>query len=71
MTPEDKQKDLETRVKAFNEELIPLLGKYKVGLGAIPFIAPNGTLAARPNLFDDNKNLPEEPIEEKSELAES
>lgn len=45
--------DLETRVKGFNEELIPLLGKYKLGLGAQALILPDGRLAAKPHLFDD------------------
>jgi hypothetical protein len=51
----DENKDLQARVKGFNEELIPLLGKYKLGLGATPLILPDGRLAAKPNLFDDSK----------------
>ena len=47
--------DLQKRVKGFNEELIPLLGKYKIGLGAQPVILPDGRLAAKPHLFDDSK----------------
>ena len=49
------QDDLKTRVKGFNEELIPLLGKYKLGLGAQAVILPDGRLAAKPNIFDDSK----------------
>ncbi len=44
---EQLQKDVE----GFNAELIPLLGKYNVGLGATAFIAPNGAIGARPTLF--------------------
>ena len=61
MTPEEKAKDLEARVKGFNEELIPLLGKYKIGLGAQALILPDGRLAARPHLFDDTPKEAETP----------
>lgn len=46
--------ELNTRVKAFNEELIPLLGKHKLGLGAVAFITTDGRVGARPNVFDDH-----------------
>ena len=49
-------KDLEERVKGFNAELLPKLGKFKLGLGAVPFFLPDGKVAARPQLFDA-KNL--------------
>lgn len=55
--------DLEVRVKGFNEELIPLLGKYKVGLGAVAFLTPDGSVAARPQLFDDKKKEADAPAE--------
>ena len=51
--------ELQARVEEFNKEMIPLLGKYEVGLGASAFINPNGTIAARPILFDARKK-PEE-----------
>lgn len=47
--------DLQGRVEEFNKEMVPLLGKYEVGLGASAFIQPNGTIAARPILFDARK----------------
>lgn len=47
--------DLQCRVEEFNKEMVPLLGKYEVGLGASAFIQPNGTIAARPILFDARK----------------
>jgi len=51
MTPEE-QKELTGRVEEFNKELIPLLGKYELGLGASAFIQPDGRIAARPIMFD-------------------
>lgn len=64
-TPEEveaAQKELQSRVEQFNKELIPLLSKYELGLGASAFINPNGTIAARPIMFDA-RNMPkaEEP----------
>lgn len=55
MTPEEKQKDLDERVKGFNEEMIPLLGKYHVGLGAVPMMLADGRIGAKPALLDDTK----------------
>lgn len=46
---------LDVRVKAFNAELIPLLGKYQLGLGASAGLTPDGRVFARPQLFDDSK----------------
>lgn len=54
MNEKEKQLDLETRVKAFNSDLIPLLGKYKLGLGAVPFFTNDGRVFARPQVFDDS-----------------
>lgn len=56
--------DLNNRVKAFNAELIPLLGKYNLGLGAVAFLMPDGRVGAKPQLFDDKK---EELIKPESE----
>lgn len=52
-------KELQSRVESFNKELIPLLGKYELGLGASAFIQPDGRIAARPIMFDARKK-PEE-----------
>lgn len=70
MTLEEKTKDLATRVKSFNEDLIPLLGKYKLGLSAQPVVngqaVPSSDfLNARPLIFDDI------PQEKKSDTVES
>lgn len=59
MTQDENQKayqeDLQKRVESFNGDLIPLLGKYELGLSAIPFITNDGRIAAKPNVFDDRK----------------
>ncbi len=51
--------ELQGRVEEFNKEMLPLLGKYELGLGASAFIQPDGRIAARPILFDARKK-PEE-----------
>lgn len=58
---EQLQKDVE----GFNAELIPLLGKFNVGLGATAFITPDGRIGARPTLFRAPKQeaKKEEPAE--------
>ena len=58
MTPEEQKEkaaELESRVQSFNKELLPLLGKYELCLGAAAFINPNGTVGARPIMFDARK----------------
>lgn len=56
---EKLQEDLQKRVKAFNEELMPLLAKYKLGLGAVPFYSQNTNgefiTLAKPFWFDDSR----------------
>jgi len=54
MTKEEAA-DLETRVKSFNGDLIPLLKKWELGLGASAFLLPDGRIAARPQVFNDRK----------------
>lgn len=49
---EAKQQDLDRRIKGFNEELSPLLGKYNLSLGSIAFVTPDGRIASQPHLFD-------------------
>jgi len=56
-------KELQGRVEEFNKELIPLLGKYELGLGASAFINPNGTVGARPIMFDAKKKPEEKPAD--------
>lgn len=52
LTDEEKAKELQGRIEEFNKELIPLLGKYELGLGASAFINPEGTIGSRPIVFD-------------------
>ena len=58
--------NLESRIERFNKELIGLLGKYKLGLGATAFIE-NGKVLARPFVVDEPKKVEET----KSEVLES
>lgn len=60
LTDEERSKELESRIKSFNDELLPLLGKYELGLGASAALTPQGTVAARPILFDARKAPGEE-----------
>lgn len=57
-TQVDAQAELTGRVEEFNKELIPLLGKYELGLGASAFVQPDGRIGARPIMFDA-RNKPE------------
>ena len=50
--------DLQNRIKAFNEKLLPLLKEYKLILGAIPFITNDGRVGATAHVFDEPKDLP-------------
>lgn len=56
---EAKVAELDSRVKAFNAELIPLLAKHKLALGAEPQYArtPEGffVTVARPTIVDDTR----------------
>lgn len=47
--------ELQARVEEFNKELIPLLGKYELGLGASAFVQPDGRIGSRPIMFDARK----------------
>jgi hypothetical protein len=70
---QEAAKELQTRVEAFNKEMAALLGKYELGLNAIPFITtewgkatvngvdtfiPPGIMVARPNLIDMRGKTP-------------
>ena len=63
----DKQDELNGRVQSFNGKLIALLGEYKLALGAVAFLLPDGRISARPHVFDDVK--PEADSEKKPEEA--
>ena len=47
--------DVEVRVKQFNEEFMPLLGKYELGLGAVAKLTADGRITAEPTLVDARK----------------
>lgn len=48
-------KDLEFqgRIKDFNAEIMPILKKYHLGIGASAFLMPDGRIGAGPRLYDD------------------
>jgi hypothetical protein len=64
---EEKQKDLQKRVEGFNGEMIKLLGKYKLSLGAVALISNDGRILARPQLFDDSKPKQSQPGQKQAE----
>ena len=48
-------KDLEMRVKMFNDEFKVLLAKYKLVLGASAMLTPDGRIMAQPRLLDEEE----------------
>jgi len=56
------EEDLQGRVKGLEKELIPLLGKYELGLGAQPGLTQDGKIGARAMFVSTRK-----PKEEKQE----
>jgi hypothetical protein len=69
-TPEQKAAELQARQDGFNKELSPLLGKYELGLAAVPFISADGRLAAQPILVDARKAAEDKKAAEKKKLSE-
>ena len=76
-TKKQQEAELQARIKSFNEELISLLGKYKLGLGAQPVLVPSNMalgylMSAKPTLFDDSKpvEIEEEAVAKGVEGAE-
>jgi len=53
--PENLDKDIEERVKGLADELNPLLGKYELGLGALPEYTQDGRTIARPIFISTRK----------------
>lgn len=43
-----EEKDMQERIAGFNKELLPLLGKYELGLAAMPKIMQDGRVVADP-----------------------
>ena len=48
MTPEE-------RAKKFQDELKPLLEKYKIDIGAYPLILPDGRVGAKLSFYDSEE----------------
>ena len=48
-----KESEFQGRVKEFNAELMPILKKYHLGIGASAFLMPDGRIGAGPRLYDD------------------
>jgi hypothetical protein len=42
------EEDLLERINGFNKEILPILGKYELGLSAEAGISPDGRIFARP-----------------------
>lgn len=42
------EKDLEERLKGFNAELIPLLGKFELAIGSQAMFTPDGRVTSQP-----------------------
>ena len=64
--------ELEERVRGFNAELLSLLSKYRLGLGAQSFLSPDGRVLARLTLIDDTKTEKAEDLQPpKAELSEA
>lgn len=55
--------DLEERLQGFNNELKPLLGKYELGVAALPKIMPNGTIGADPVIVSMRQKVEEKPVD--------
>ena len=53
--PENLDKDIEERVKGLADELNPLLGKYELGIGALPEYTQDGRTIARPIFMSTRK----------------
>lgn len=59
-TTQNVEADLEERLQGFNSELKALLGKYELGVAALPKIMPNGTIGADPIIVSMRAKLAEE-----------
>lgn len=62
-----QEPDIQQRIEGFNKELLPLLGKYELGLSAVVQLTPDGRLTAMPVITsvrgrtDLNPNAPAAP----------
>lgn len=60
--------DMQERVDAFNKELQPILGKYELGLAALPVFTPDGRVGANPVIISVRQK--KEPEAEPAKLSE-
>ena len=60
ITKQVEESDFQNRVKSFNAELLSLLKKYQLSLGATAFLTQDGRITAIPQVFPDNKKAESE-----------
>ena len=71
----ESEEDFKERVEKFSAELTPLMGKYELGMAAMPEITPQGLTIARP-IFVSTRKAPEgakaeeKSVEDKGGLSE-
>ena len=70
----EKEADLQERIDGFNKELAPLLGKFELGLGALPKILQDGRIGADPVILsvrgkENQLKQQSKPAEESSEIT--
>lgn len=46
--PQAPETDIQQRIEGFNKELLPLLGKFELGLAGIVQLTPDGRLQGQP-----------------------
>lgn len=56
------EEDLKERVEGFNKELMPLLGKYELGLAAQAAFTPDGRVGANPIIVSARKKPEAAPL---------
>lgn len=54
----ESEADFKERIEKFSAELTPLMGKYELGLAAMPEFTQQGTVIARP-IFVSTRKAPE------------
>jgi hypothetical protein len=52
-----EEADIKERIEGFNKEILPLLGKYELGLAAMPRITADGRTVADPIIVSVRKTL--------------
>lgn len=73
VTPETQlpegEEDLQERINGFNTELMPLLGKFELGLAAVPRFSADGRVVADPIVVSVRKKEGQEAVEKPAEAA--